>query len=114
MLVAYRYTGWLCRGMVSATSFTLVGVVNKFLTVLLNVIVWDKHSTPSGIAAVCLCLLAGVFYQQAPRRDDVKSEERVVSVKHGKAEDDGKAGVELTDVDNDADAAPLLGEKGSQ
>ena len=33
------YTGWLCRGMVSATSFTLVGVVNKFLTVLLNVMV---------------------------------------------------------------------------
>lgn len=55
--------------MVSATSFTLVGVVNKFLTVLLNVVVWDKHSTPAGITAVCLCLLAGVFYQQAPRRD---------------------------------------------
>ena len=33
------YTGWLCRGMISATSFTLVGVVNKFLTVLLNVLV---------------------------------------------------------------------------
>lgn len=33
------YSGWLCRGMVSATSFTLVGVVNKFLTILLNVMV---------------------------------------------------------------------------
>lgn len=55
--------------MVSATTYTLVGVVNKFLTVLLNVVVWDKHSTPIGIAAVCICLLSGSFYQQAPRRD---------------------------------------------
>eukprot|EP01038_Epipyxis_sp_PR26KG_P004968 gene4968-6951_t len=64
------YTGWLCRGMVSATTYTLVGVVNKFLTVLLNVVLWDKHSTPIGIFAVCICLLSGMFYQQAPRRDD--------------------------------------------
>ena len=63
-----RYTGWLCRGMVSATTYTLVGVVNKFLTVLLNVIMWDKHSSPVGLAAVCVCLLAGMFYQQAPMR----------------------------------------------
>ncbi|KAJ1404505.1 hypothetical protein B484DRAFT_404752 [Ochromonadaceae sp. CCMP2298] len=69
------YTGWLCRSMVSATSFTLVGVVNKFLTVLLNVVAWDKHSTPAGLVAVCLCLLAGSFYQQAPRRSRSKEEE---------------------------------------
>jgi GDP-mannose transporter len=67
------YTGWLCRGMVSATSFTLVGVVNKFLTVLLNVAVWDKHSSPAGLAAVCCCILAGSFYQQAPQRKRVSS-----------------------------------------
>ena len=67
------YTGWLCRGMVSAATYTLVGVVNKFLTVLLNVLVWDKHSSPGGLLAVCLCLIAGVFYQQAPKRDDSKS-----------------------------------------
>jgi hypothetical protein len=56
--------------MVSAATYTLVGVVNKFLTVLLNVFVWDKHSSPTGLLAVCLCLLAGMFYQQAPRRDE--------------------------------------------
>jgi GDP-mannose transporter len=50
--------------MTSATTFTLVGVVNKFLTVLLNVMIWDKHSSPMGLLAVCLCLLAGSFYQQ--------------------------------------------------
>lgn len=59
--------------MVSATTYTLVGVVNKFLTVLLNVIIWDKHSTPLGIIAVCICLAAGLFYQQAPMRTQEKS-----------------------------------------
>lgn len=58
--------------MVSATTYTLVGVVNKFLTVLLNVIIWDKHSSPTGLIAVCICLLAGMFYQQAPMRSDEK------------------------------------------
>ncbi len=71
-LTYYSYTGWLCRGMVSATTYTLVGVVNKFLTVLLNVILWDKHSTPTGIVAVCICLAAGMFYQQAPMRNAEK------------------------------------------
>lgn len=56
--------------MVSATTYTLVGVVNKFLTVLLNVLVWDKHSTPFGLFAVCFCLLSGSLYQQAPKRED--------------------------------------------
>ena len=70
------YTGWLCRGMVSATSYTLVGVVNKFLTVLLNVMIWDKHSTPLGLFAVCICLGAGVFYQQAPRREETKTRDQ--------------------------------------
>jgi GDP-mannose transporter len=71
------YTSWLCRGLISATTFTLVGVVNKFLTVLLNVLVWEKHSTPLGISAVCVCLLAGSFYQQAPRREISKIQEDV-------------------------------------
>lgn len=73
------YTGWLCRGMVSATTYTLVGVVNKFLTVLLNVFIWDKHSSPTGLVAVCLCLLAGTFYQQAPRRAEIRAEEEVTN-----------------------------------
>lgn len=63
------YTSWLCRGMVSATTFTLVGVVNKFITVLLNTFIWEKHSTPTGIIAVCVCLGAGMFYEQAPLRE---------------------------------------------
>ena len=47
----------------------IVGVVNKFLTVLLNVGVWDKHSTPLGITAVCICLGSGMFYEQEMMRN---------------------------------------------
>jgi GDP-mannose transporter len=90
--------------MISATSFTLVGVVNKFLTVLLNVIVWDKHSTPLGITAVCLCLLAGVFYQQAPRRDEVH---RSPSPKRTPRSGSGE-GVEMASAE---DTEPLMSRK---
>ena len=58
--------------MISATSFTLVGVINKLITVLLNSMLWSKHSSPIGILAVCLCILAGSFYQQSPRKDETK------------------------------------------
>ena len=39
-------------------------------------VIRDKHSTPFGIFSVCLCLGAGFFYQQAPRRDDKHKEQQ--------------------------------------
>ena len=69
VMTLFGYVGWLCRGMVSATSFTLLGVVNKFLVMVLNVILWDQHSSSTGLFAACLCLLIGTCcYQQAPRQ----------------------------------------------
>lgn len=64
------YSGWWCRGKVSATSFTLIGVLNKCLTVFMNVLIWDQHATPFGIASLFVCLIGGSFYQQAPMRKD--------------------------------------------
>ena len=57
-----------CRGKVSATSFTVIGVMNKCLTVLLNLIVWDQHAPPGGIICLLVCLLGGSLYRQAPMR----------------------------------------------
>jgi len=65
---AIGYTSWWCRDKVSATSFTLIGVMNKCLTVLLNMLVWDQHAPPLGIASLFICLLGGSIYQQAPMR----------------------------------------------
>ncbi|CAM9139337.1 unnamed protein product [Ectocarpus fasciculatus] len=62
------YVVWIVIDLVSATTYTLVGVVNKFFTGLLNVLLWDKHSTPTGLAAMFICLGASAFYEQAPMR----------------------------------------------
>ncbi|MBA0700849.1 hypothetical protein Goari_026795, partial [Gossypium aridum] len=40
------------RKAIFATTFTVTGVVNKFLIVLINVLIWDKHATLIGL--VCL------------------------------------------------------------
>lgn len=64
------YSGWWCRDKVSATSFTLIGVLNKCITVFMNVLIWDQHASPFGIASLFLCLIGGSFYQQAPMRRD--------------------------------------------
>lgn len=75
---AIGYTAWWCRAKVSAASFTLIGVMNKFLTIVLNFFIWDHHATPSGIACLCICIVAGAFYQQAPmRKEEKKTDQKV-------------------------------------
>ena len=63
------YSAWWCRDKVSATSFTIIGVMNKCLTILLNYLVWDNHAKPAGIACLLLCLVGGSIYKQAPMRE---------------------------------------------
>jgi len=66
------YSGWWCRSMVSATSFTLIGVMNKCLTILVNCLIWDQHANAKGIASLFLCLVGGSLYRQAPMRGGEK------------------------------------------
>lgn len=63
------YSSWWCRDKVSATSFTIIGVMNKCLTILLNYMVWDNHAKPAGIACLFLCLVGGSVYKQAPMKE---------------------------------------------
>ncbi|KAL3815979.1 hypothetical protein ACHAXA_005188 [Cyclostephanos tholiformis] len=62
------YTGWWCRSKVSAASYTLIGVMNKCLTVLVNLLIWDQHAPPAGIVCLSLCLFGGMLYNQAPMK----------------------------------------------
>ena len=62
------YSGWWCRTKISATSFTVVGVVNKLSTVLINQIMWSKHASALGVVGLLLALVGGVLYRQAPMR----------------------------------------------
>jgi len=62
------WAGWQCRNLVSATSYTLIGVVNKLLTVVLSVCFLDKHASPAGGLALFICIAAATQYSQAPMR----------------------------------------------
>lgn len=64
------YAGWHCRNLVSAATYTLVGVMNKVVTIILNIIIWDKHASVGGLLSLVLCLAGGFFYQQAPLQVD--------------------------------------------
>jgi len=75
------YTGWWCRRKVSATSYTIIGVMNKCLTVLCNFFIWDQHAKPTGIASLFICLLGGAIYRQAPMRKEFLSEEAKIEAK---------------------------------
>ena len=60
------YTVWWCRSKVSAASYTLIGVMNKCLTVLVNLLIWDQHVPPAGIVCLSLYLFGGMLYNQLP------------------------------------------------
>lgn len=59
------FFGFAARRAISATAFTVTGVVNKFLTVVINVLIWDKHASPFGIVCLCFTIIGGVIYQQS-------------------------------------------------
>mmetsp|Transcript_20041 Transcript_20041/g.30378 ORF Transcript_20041/g.30378 Transcript_20041/m.30378 type:complete len:369 (+) Transcript_20041:173-1279(+) len=72
---AIGYSSWWCRDKVSATSFTLIGVMNKCLTVLLNLLIWDNHASTLGILSLFLCLVGGSVYRQAPMRSNTSRQD---------------------------------------
>ena len=81
--VAMSYFAFLCRSLVSATYFTVIGNVCKVITVLINVCIWDKHATPTGLGFLSICLVAAYFYTPSPLRTErleaVEKEQLVAS-----------------------------------
>ncbi|RWV81539.1 hypothetical protein GW17_00057028 [Ensete ventricosum] len=59
------FFGFAARKAISATAFTVTGVANKFLTVAINVLIWDKHASKIGLLCLLLTLVGGVLYQQS-------------------------------------------------
>ena len=66
--IGISWAGFWCQSLVSATTYTVVGVMNKMLTVTVNVLIWDKHASNAGIGSLVLCLVGGSLYQQSPLR----------------------------------------------
>ncbi|KAL4205483.1 hypothetical protein AMTRI_Chr01g137520 [Amborella trichopoda] len=63
--LSISFFGFSCRRAISATGFTVLGIVNKLFTVVINWIIWDKHSTFIGTLGLLICVLGGVLYQQS-------------------------------------------------
>ena len=47
-------------------------MVNKCLTILLNILIWDQHANTQGILSLFVCLAGGIIYKQAPMKREVK------------------------------------------
>lgn len=62
--LAISFFGFAARRAISATAFTVTGVVNKLLTVVINVMIWDKHASNVGVSCLLLTIVGGVLYQQ--------------------------------------------------
>ncbi len=63
--ISISYFGLNARKTLQATAFSVLGVVCKFGTVLVNTLMWDHHASPLGIFWLCICILGGILYQQA-------------------------------------------------
>ncbi|XP_078428879.1 golgi nucleotide sugar transporter 4 [Wolffia australiana] len=63
--LSISFFGFAARKAISATAFTVTGVVNKFLTVAINVMIWDKHASPFGVFCLLITIAGGVLYQQS-------------------------------------------------
>ncbi|KAJ6825389.1 GDP-mannose transporter GONST4 [Iris pallida] len=105
------FFGFAARKAISATAFTVTGVVNKFLTVAINVLIWDKHATPFGLACLLFTLVGGVMYQQSvtgkPAAPSVQQLEAAVALKQGNGGDGG------SDTEDEKQRLGLLSSKDS-
>ncbi|KAA8533869.1 hypothetical protein F0562_031386 [Nyssa sinensis] len=63
--LAISFFGFSCRRAISATGFTVLGIVNKLLTVVINLVIWDKHSKLVGTVGLLICMVGGIMYQQS-------------------------------------------------
>lgn len=73
MGVGISYSGWRTRSVITATTFTLVGVLNKMATIAFTVIVWPADASFASIAALVFCILFGLLYQDAPKRKEIRT-----------------------------------------
>ena len=82
--------------------------MNKCLTILLNVAIWDQHATPGGILSLCVCLAGGIIYQQSPMRGEKPAAEKPPEA------DDEAFKTEMSEDDEEGGEDVSLLEKGSQ
>ncbi|XP_047316139.1 GDP-mannose transporter GONST3-like [Impatiens glandulifera] len=76
--LAISFFGFSCRRAISATGFTVLGIVNKLLTVVINLVIWDKHSTLIGTIGLLICMSGGIMYQQSTSKPKAVAETKTL------------------------------------
>eukprot|EP00656_Telonema_subtile_P003704 TRINITY_DN11681_c0_g1_i1.p1 TRINITY_DN11681_c0_g1~~TRINITY_DN11681_c0_g1_i1.p1 ORF type:complete len:253 (-),score=76.69 TRINITY_DN11681_c0_g1_i1:128-886(-) len=84
MGLTISFFGLNARKGLSATSFMVLGVVNKLASVILNFFLWEHHAPPAALACLAVCIGLGVLYSQVnskpaapPAEEAIRSEEKV-------------------------------------
>jgi len=88
------FFGWKCRELTSATTYTVVGIMNKFLTEILNCVFLNSSASQEGIFWLFVCILGGLFYEQAPKKPAAGDEDangEVGEVKEALLEVEGRS-----------------------
>lgn len=76
--ITLSFCGFWTRKEVSATKFTVIGNVCKFLTILLNYLLWDRHASETGIFLIIVGIVFTFGYNQSPIRDESESKPSLV------------------------------------
>jgi solute carrier family 35 len=97
--IGVSHSAYVLRSACSATLSAVVGILCKVFTVLINMLLWDKHASTIELAFLGLGLLAGAFYQQAPMREDAAR--RIASA----GGDGGGGGDEVVNAEKKSDFA---------
>ena len=70
---ALCYTGFELRAMVSATTYTVIGIASKVASSLISMLMLSEGATFLGIVGLGTCVVASTFYQQSPKRGQTSS-----------------------------------------
>jgi len=62
------YFGLNARRVLSATAFTVLGAACKFVSVILNMIIWKYHAPCAAMPWLMLALVGSVVYQRVSSR----------------------------------------------
>lgn len=75
------HSAYVLRSACSATLSAVVGILCKVVTVIINMVIWDKHASFVELVFLALGLLAGAFYEQAPMQcSEYDAKRAVVSI----------------------------------
>ncbi|XP_008785619.2 GDP-mannose transporter GONST3-like [Phoenix dactylifera] len=96
--LSISFFGFSCRRAISATGFTVLGIVNKLLTVVINLVIWDKHSTLVGTIGLLICMSGGVLYQQSTSKPKATKNETKAPIN----DEEEQQLLEMRNIDTDS------------